>query len=403
MKLAPKLDNEVERLLALKEYDILDTLTEKEYDDLANIAGHICDVPISMITFMDNETQFIKAVSGVNLTHAPRDVSFCGHALLDANKCMVISNTLEDDRFKDNPYVAGDLAVKFYAGVPILNPDGLPIGTFCLFDMKSKELSSEQIESLKALTRQVEKLLELRKTVATLAEANKKVELQNKSLKEFSYMISHDVKAPIRNMKQFSEMIKEEYGSNLPQDGLEILRLLSNCADDATNLINGMISYTKSTFVEQRDIEDVNLRVFVDKIISDLNPSKKPSLHFSIGNNKLTVQKIPVYQIFQNLINNGIKYNDKEEVILKFEVMESDSDYIFNITDNGIGIPKENIDSIFNLFYMVNPENAIKNNSSGVGLSIVKSLVEQLGGDIQVESELGLGTKFTFMIKKIKK
>jgi two-component system, cell cycle sensor histidine kinase and response regulator CckA len=156
---APFPTNEKERLSSLRRYAILDSDSEKAYDDLTFLAMQICDSPIALITLVDADRQWFKSKIGIDFSETPRDISFCAHAILDTELLMVCDATL-DERFSDNPFVASGPKLRFYAGAPLVTPDGYSIGTICVADVKPRQLTSEQQQSLRVLARQCVLLLE---------------------------------------------------------------------------------------------------------------------------------------------------------------------------------------------------------------------------------------------------
>ena len=141
--------NENERLQKLKSYDILDTLAEKEYDDIAELAAYICDTPIALISLIDGERQWFKSKIGLDINETHRDIAFCAHAILGEDIFNVPDSSL-DERFQDNPLVTGFPNVKFYAGAPIITPEGYSIGTICVIDNSPKTINDKQINALKS-------------------------------------------------------------------------------------------------------------------------------------------------------------------------------------------------------------------------------------------------------------
>ena len=162
--------NEIERLAALKEYHILDTGTEQSYDDITTLAAHICKVPIVMISLVDEFRQWFKSRLGLEQQQTPREVAFCAHAILQ-NEPFTVSDVARDRRFADNALVKGEPHIRFYAGIPLINPEGLALGTLCVVDRQPRRLSAAQQKALQALSRQVMALLELRRVSTHLADA----------------------------------------------------------------------------------------------------------------------------------------------------------------------------------------------------------------------------------------
>jgi GAF domain-containing protein len=167
---APIPPNEAERLEALRSYHVLDTLAEEAYDDITRLASYICGVPIAMISLVDGDRQWFKAKVGLKQDGTVRDAAFCAHAIV-APKPMIIKDALKDNRFAKSLLVKRPPHIRFYAGFPLITPEGHAIGTLCAIDRKPRDLSSEQKEAMEALARQVMDLLELRRASSRLVEA----------------------------------------------------------------------------------------------------------------------------------------------------------------------------------------------------------------------------------------
>jgi GAF domain-containing protein len=171
---APLPTNEAERLAALKEYHILDTGTEQSYDDITTLAAHICEVPIAMVSLVDETRQWFKSKVGLEEQQTSRDVAFCAHAILQTEP-LIVGDATKDRRFADSALVTGEPHIRFYAGIPLVNSEGLALGTLCVIDRQPRRLSAGQQKALQALSRQVMALLELRRVSACLANALEQV------------------------------------------------------------------------------------------------------------------------------------------------------------------------------------------------------------------------------------
>jgi PAS domain S-box-containing protein len=171
---AEKHPRESERLETLRRQGILDTPPEPEFDDIANLAGAICGTPIALISLVDEARQWFKARVGLNAAETPRDVAFCAHAIL-GNDVFEVSDARKDPRFHDNPLTTSEPRVVFYAGAPLINENGLPLGTVCVIDHKPRTLTSAQRESLRALSRLVIAQLERRRHASELAESEERL------------------------------------------------------------------------------------------------------------------------------------------------------------------------------------------------------------------------------------
>ncbi|MFV8370610.1 PAS domain-containing protein [Flavobacterium sp. LB2R40] len=176
MKTHPKPENEIERVKALKEYSILDSLPEKEYDSITQLASYICGTPIALVSLIDNHRQWLKSSIGLDITETSRNLSFCQYTIM-GDDVYEVNNALENDIFSENPFVTGDPNIRFYAGAPLQDANGFNLGSLCVIDTKPKTLTKEQKNALKLLAQQVVLLLEARKKNLALNIAQR--EFQN--------------------------------------------------------------------------------------------------------------------------------------------------------------------------------------------------------------------------------
>jgi len=170
MNTAPVPVNEARRLKVLWQYEVLDTVPEEVFDDLVELAGAICETPIALISLVDESRQWFKAKVGLSANETSRDTSFCAHAILQPD-LFIVPDATKDDRFKDNPLVVMDPKIRFYAGAPLVTPDGHALGTLCILDKVPRELTPAQAKALRVLARLAVTQLELRRHSKELAKA----------------------------------------------------------------------------------------------------------------------------------------------------------------------------------------------------------------------------------------
>ncbi len=163
------------RLAALRRYEILDTPAEAEFDDFTRLASHICGAPIALISLVDSNRQWFKSEVGLGVPETTLDRSICRHAIL-GRELFVVPDTMQDDRFRNNPLVTGEPRVRFYAGAPLESSEGQRLGTICVLDRRARTLTAEQGQALRLLARQVMVVLELRLTARQLALRNAELE-----------------------------------------------------------------------------------------------------------------------------------------------------------------------------------------------------------------------------------
>jgi signal transduction histidine kinase len=362
MKVAERPPNEVQRLAALRRYDVLDTLPEEGFDEIARLASIICETPIATVCFVDENRQWFKAKVGLNGSENTREVSFCAHAILNPYEELVVEDALHDPRFFDNPLVTGDPKIRFYAGSPLQSAHGEALGTLCVIDRKPRALTPEQKETLRVLAHQLMAQLELRyalrmalereaavrqgdeeirrlhreaevrnleleaqagelqrvrdeletrveKRTAELAHSNQTLERSNLELQQFAYVASHDLQSPLRSISGFVQLLRSEYEEKLDEQARDWIGRTVKAIEQMQELIQDLLSYSR---VESGG------RAFEPFPLGEVFQDAVAFLDFSIreAGGEVTCGELPVVigdrsqlvQLLQNLIGNGLKY-----------------------------------------------------------------------------------------------
>ncbi|MFC2111101.1 ATP-binding protein [Bacteroidota bacterium] len=392
--------NENARLKNLKSYSILDSLPEDDYDSLTAIAAEICGTPISLVSLIDSDRQWFKSHHGLAATETPREHAFCAHAINDPNDIFIVQDARKDERFNDNPLVTGDPHVIFYAGIPLIGDENLPLGTLCVIDHEPRILNQSQLDSLKALSNQIMNLLKLRKNKILLEKAIINLEEKNYELERFAYVAAHDLKSPLVGITYLSKLIAEIYSSKIDHEGQEMLELLNSSSSKLGKLISGMLENSRSETM----LKEKRINVELDELRNDLMKLFSYEKDLKILSNStlknVFTNKTALEQIFINLIANAIKYNDKKSVEIEIGVSENNTHYEFHVQDNGPGIESKHQEKIFIIFHTIAKKDKFGQAGNGIGLSTVRKLVEKSGGKVTVESKKGKGANFIFTIEK---
>uniref|UniRef100_A0A7V5CUP6 diguanylate cyclase n=1 Tax=Acidobacterium capsulatum TaxID=33075 RepID=A0A7V5CUP6_9BACT len=213
--------NEAERLKSLQNLKILDTPSEAAYDDLTRLAAYVCDAPMASITLVDEDRQWFKSRIGLNQQETPRSISFCAHAIAQ-NELFVVPDATKDERFSGSPLVLEDPNIRFYAGMPIVSPEGFHVGTLCVLDKEPRELTEEKQVALRVLARQVatqfqmrRQLLELREARAKQTKIEQRLRESQTRLKELNArlqeLVTTDGLTGVKNRRAFDEGLQQAW------------------------------------------------------------------------------------------------------------------------------------------------------------------------------------------------
>jgi signal transduction histidine kinase len=371
--------NEEGRIAALKRYNILDTLSEKEYDQITKIASEICDTPIALVSFIDADRQWFKSNHGLPARETPRDIAFCAHAINTPEELFIVNDSNKDIRFVDNPLATDNPNVIFYAGAPLNTKDGYSLGTLCVIDNKPRVLTEAQKDSLRALSKQVMTNLELRIANKELLKANEEVLRLNEQLNHFGYRLSHDLKTPLRGIKSVTDLLKEEYENSFDKQANLWLALISSRAVYMDSLIDGMLDFTKATNTKII-YQKFNFKNLIESIKLSCEAIEKCNIKYINCDYFIDHSKIAFTQILQNLITNSIKFKEKGACEIKIELILNKEEYEIIYKDNGPGILEKYHKKVFELF-----ETLDVTQNTGIGLATVNSIVNRLGGKIILE------------------
>lgn len=394
-------ENESQRLKALQDANILYTPTQEEFDNITQLASFICKTPVSLISLVGEHEQWFKSKYGTDLCTSDRDISFCSHAILNPEELMEVQDTRLDKRFEDNPFVLSENdPVLYYAGMPLKDVNKMALGTLCVIDTKPNKLDQDQRKALKSLAKQVEILLELNRKNDYLENVKKELNDHNAMLKDFAGVVSHDMKMPLANMIITADILKAKFGEKLGEEGLSYLKNLKQAGLRLSGYINGILDHYESDSIAASNNEEFDVNHLLEEIIDLLNITEDCIINLPEENIIISSNRAALEQIFLNLLGNSLKYNDKPKIKIDIEFSQTPDFYYFSVKDNGIGIPKEKEDDIFKLFTVVAKSDRSGNKGNGIGLSTVKRLVSNLGGNLKMTSEVGKGTRFNFSIRR---
>jgi signal transduction histidine kinase len=329
----------------------------------------------------------------------------------------MVPNTLADERFATNPLVTGSPKIRFYAGVPLVNPAGLSLGTLCVIDYVPRSLNEKQQEALKILARQVVTQLELRRHVKSLnqaiaerqqAEAEvlkalaKEQEL-NELKSRFVSMTSHEFRTPLATILLSAELL-EHYSHKWTEERKTAhFQRIQTAVQQMTELMNDVLLIgTTEAQKLQCSVTPIDLAAFCHILIEEikLSTGTQHTINFHPPSSCCPVcldEKL-LRPILSNLLINAIKYSPAESTI-QFDLVYHQDEIVFQIQDQGIGIPPEDQPHLFESFHRATNVGTIS--GTGLGLTIVKRCVDLHAGQVVVNSEVGVGTTFTIKLPLI--
>ena len=258
-------------------------------------------------------------------------------------------------------------------------------------DVRVNVTGNDEIGELGKAFNQMVDNLHVSKT--ELVNYSNQLKKQNEELNQFSYLVSHDLKAPLRAIFKLSEWLEEDLGENLSVESKKNLETLKGRVFRMEALINGLLEYSKIGRLNFQS-EKTDTHHMLKEIIEILDPSSASTIMIGPNMPLFKTKKILLYQVFSNLLSNALKYNDKDTPLINIDVQEIDHFFQFTVADNGMGIDSRYHEKIFAMFQRLAARDKVE--GAGVGLSIAKKSIEDVGGTIRLQSEPGEGSRFIF-------
>ncbi len=410
--------NEAQRLAALRSYAILDTAPEREYEDLVALAAEICGAPLASITFVDEARQWFKARVGFPEAATPREISFCAHAIVapHGDDLFVVNHADADPVFRHFDNVTGPPQIRFYAGAPLVTPDGFALGTLCVLDRQPRLLTESQARALRVLRRHVVNALELRRLVhaqsATIAElhatqhaletARVSALAATDAKSRFLATMSHEIRTPMNAVVGMTDLLartpltseQHEAVFTIRASGELLLRLVGDILDLA-KIEAGKLELEEAPFNIRECLEHAL------RLVRSTAQSKGLSLELAVAPDlpaEVSGDVTRLTQILVNLLSNAVKFTARGSVTVRASAQRTDDEHYqlsFAVSDTGIGLRPEELARLFQDFSQAHASTTRRYGGTGLGLAISQRLAALLGGRIHVESAPGRGSTFT--------
>ena len=433
----PVAAEDAERISKLKKYQVLNNNEEPAFARLTELAKLFFNMPVVAITFMDEETQYLKSLHGLDgICTTSRKVAICNYTVL-SDEVLVLPDLTEDSRFSQNPLVTEAPYLRFYAGAPIImQEDGKTyrLGSLCLMDMQAHHDFTEKDADILA------QFAAMAADALKLQDQQRHAKHANEMKSEFLANMSHEIRTPMNGIIGMVEMLAETKLSAEQQEYVDNIKVSS---EHLLAIINGILDLSKVESGKMTiDSIPMNISSLCNEVVSLFAvKARQRSLtldyHYTEALSPyIKGDPVRIKQIMANLVNNAIKftreggrvtidvkhmennpYEDKygnHKSICSHElqveqashyntddrgsVKHQDMTLCIEVTDTGVGIKPESLEAIFDAYDQANKSTHRLYGGTGLGLSVCKSLVELMGGYIEVDSAVGIGTTFTVLL-----
>ncbi len=394
--------NEMERLLALSEFDLDYTDLHQSFSDLTKLAAKVAGTDISLINLIDSFTQWSISSFGLDIKQMTRENSVCQYSILPENKAgFEVKDLSTDERFKNSDFVVQTPFLKYYYGIPLKLSEDIALGALCVLDHAYKELSAEKKEMLEIIAGEVVNRIKIQLEISKLKS---KIEDSN-SIKN---RVAHDIRGPIGGIIGLAELIQNQGQENKFEDLLNLISLIQKSGNSILELADEILEKNfDDSGQHSRDLKEheFTLLTLESKLLDMFIPqalTKKVELRVNAAplNAEIPFPMNKILQILGNLISNSIKFTPVGgivEVNLDMEVLGKEKSLLFKVSDSGVGFSPEKLIE-FQEGSTTTSLGTSGEKGFGFGLSLVNHLVKGLKGKLILTSIEDQGSEFELML-----
>ncbi|TQV79327.1 GAF domain-containing sensor histidine kinase [Denitrobaculum tricleocarpae] len=397
--------NDTQRLEALESYDVLDTGPNEALDCLTRVASAHFKCPVALVSLVDETRQWFKSGHGLEAVETDRESAFCGHTI-QTNEPLVILDATRDARFSDNTLVCGSPEIRFYAGAPLITPLGFRLGTFCVIDVEAREdFSSADTATLKDFAKTAMEMLELQRRVKSHEAQPPENDCAEKARVDLFSTVAHEIRSPVAALCSSAKILESQiFGPPGDERYLEFFCMMSETAEQVVNLADRMLNFArlrtgdvemKEELVGVRDLLGKAKRLAVMESGADGACVRIADMEHEIF---VRADKVYLAQMLQNLILNALKYNDGNPEILLNAGLSDAGVLTIDVIDSGIGMNEEGIRLALQPYAQIQQTGRKFVGGVGIGLPLVKRLIEMHGGRLAIESKENIGTKASLLL-----
>lgn len=393
LRIAPLHPREAERLKALNTYGLLGTQPEERFDEIVSLVAQLCGSDTALLSLVGEDLLWFKARYNYAAESGPRDGSFCSHALMH-DDVMVIEDAMLDERFNRNPLVTcPSTPIRFYAGAPLMGDDGLPLGVICAIDSQPKQMTDLQMQTLKVMANQIVAQMNLHRSVMQM-------QALNQSKDKFFAIIAHDLKAAFHGILGFSEVLDTEFDELDDASKRKIANYLNESSQSTYKLLDNLLEWAR---LENGSMPYRPKALQLDQLIEDtvyslqfMAAQKNISLTTRLQSDIWIEADMHMLQsLVHNLVANALKFTPNGGTIQIFDEVKDDQITI-SVQDNGIGMNDAQLQKLFNVAYSQSTNGTNGETGTGLGLLLCQQFVQQHKGALNVSSQLGQGSTFSF-------